>query len=113
MVSLPVISVAAFLFFPLDGQREREREKHRCLSLRDKKAACHSTRVGSAIATHCPKGNLRDHYLYHTLGQMQMQNIFLSGLRVTMMQYNNIPHSFSLRRPPLLGGLCHRPLRLN
>lgn len=45
-------------------------------------------------ATHRPKGNLRDHYLYHTLGQMQMQNIFLSGLRVTMMQYNNIPPVF-------------------
>lgn len=74
------------------GQREREREKQSVsFTLVIRKPRVTRRRWE---ATHRPKGNLRDHYLYHTLGQMQMQNIFLSGLRVTMMQYNNIPPVF-------------------
>lgn len=95
--SLPSFSVSLFsdgIVGGQRGQRERERARVCVFHSRDKKAACHSTTMESAVATHRPKGNLRDHYLYHTLGQMQMQNIFLSGLRVTMMQYNNIPPVF-------------------
>lgn len=88
--SLPSFSVSLFS----DGivGREREREKQSVsFSLVIRKPRVTRRRW---VATHRPKGNLRDHYLYHTLGQMQMQNIFLSGLRVTMMQYNNIPPVF-------------------
>lgn len=88
--SLPSFSVSLFS----DGivGREKEREKQSVsFSLVIRKPRVTRRRWE---ATHRPKGNLRDHYLYHTLGQMQMQNIFLSGLRVTMMQYNNIPPVF-------------------
>lgn len=88
--SLPSFPVSLFS----DGivGREKEREKQSVsFSLVIRKPRVTRRRWE---ATHRPKGNLRDHYLYHTLGQMQMQNIFLSGLRVTMMQYNNIPPVF-------------------
>lgn len=89
-----LLSVSLFSVGGQRGQRDRDREREKqsvSFTLAIRKPRVTRQRWE---ATHRPKGNLRDHYLYHTLGQMQMQNIFLSGLRVTMMQYNNIPPVF-------------------